>query len=61
MNTVDIFDMVVDSQLIGRRIPAGFAKAIYERMYVDRRGGDFAWLWSSDEFVAALDWNMSNG
>lgn len=61
MNTVDIFDMVVDSQLVGKKLPAGFCKAISERMYVDRRGGDFAWLWGSDEFVDALDWNLSNG
>ena len=54
-NAADIFDMVVDEQLGKTQL-----QQIADRLYADKRGGLLAHLWSSEEFLNALNKQLWN-
>ena len=49
-NAIEIFDMVVDEILAKPQL-----KEIANQLYADRRGGELAHLWESDEFINSLN------
>ncbi len=48
-NAIDIFDMVVDEVLSSPQL-----WEIYKQLMKDRRGGELAHLWESEEFMNSL-------
>jgi len=48
-NAIDIFDMVVDEILAPAQL-----EEIANAMYIQRRGGELAHLWQSEEFTQSL-------
>lgn len=48
-NAIDIFDMVVDEVLAPAQL-----EEIANAMYLQRRGGELAHLWESEEFTKSL-------
>lgn len=48
-NAIDIFDMVVDEVLAPSQL-----EEIANAMYLQRRGGELAHLWQSEEFTKSL-------
>jgi len=48
-NSIDIFDMVVDEVLADPQL-----WEIYNKLLADRRGGELAHLWESEEFITSL-------
>lgn len=48
-NAIDIFDMVVDEVLGPQQL-----EEIANQMYLQRRGGELAHLWQSEEFTTSL-------
>lgn len=49
-NSIDIFDMVVDEVLAAPQL-----KEIAQQLYKDKRGGELAHLWQSQEFMYSLN------
>lgn len=49
-NAIDIFDMVVDEVLGTEQL-----KEIAAQLYADKRGGELAHLWQSEEFMYSLN------
>lgn len=48
-NAATIFDLVVDEQLAPEQL-----REVQEQFYADRRGGELAHLWASEEFCTSL-------
>lgn len=59
MNYDDVFDLVINSTFNNEKLPQKTLDAITGQMYVDRRGGPLGALYSSDEFMEALEWQSS--
>lgn len=59
MNIHDAFDTIVDATLQGYKVRRDIVREIANRLYADRRGGELADLYASDEFLAALEWQLS--
>jgi len=49
-NAIDIFDMVVDEILAPSQL-----EEIATQLYADKRGGELAHLWQSEEFIVSLE------
>ena len=49
-NAIDIFDMVVDEVLAPSQL-----KEVAQQLYKDKRGGELAHLWESEEFMYSLN------
>jgi hypothetical protein len=57
LNSIDIFDLVVDMQIANVRMPSELLNIINWAIYIDRRGGQYARLISNEEFMNALAWH----
>ena len=55
-NIDDVFDVVVDATLASRILARDLIEDICFSLYRDKRGGALVDLYSSDEFLTALDW-----
>lgn len=53
-NAAEIVDLVLDETLAASQL-----EQIAEQLYADKRGGELAHLWQSEEFLAALDEQLS--
>jgi len=59
-NRDDVFDLVVDAQLQGRKLSPLLMQAIRFYMVQDSyTNGPLAALWLNDEFRAAMEWHAS--
>lgn len=60
-NRDDVFDLVVDAQLVGRKLSPLMCDAIRFYMVEDSRtDGPLSRLWLNDEFVQAMGWHCAN-
>jgi len=53
-NAIDIFDMVVDEVLAPSQL-----EEIATQLYADKRGGELAHLWQSEEFMYSLNFQLT--